>query len=89
MGESMKSMTREEIFATLQGILCETFELEPAQVTAEANLFDDLGLDSIDAVDLAIKLQQLTGKRVNAEVFKSVRTVDDVVNTVHQMIEAA
>jgi acyl carrier protein len=85
----MKSMTREEIYATLQAILAETFELEPARVTPEANLFDDLGLDSIDAVDLAIKLQQLTGKRVNAEVFKSVRTVDDVVNTVHQMLAGA
>jgi acyl carrier protein len=84
----MKSMTREEIFATLQAILCDTFELAPAQVTSQANLFDDLGLDSIDAVDLAIKLQQLTGKRVNAEVFKSVRTVEDVVNTVHQMLAA-
>jgi acyl carrier protein len=85
----MKSMTREEIYATLQAILAETFELEPARVTHEANLFEDLGLDSIDAVDLAIKLQQLTGKRVSAEVFKSVRTVDDVVNTVHQMLAGA
>ena len=85
----MKSMSRDEIFATLQAILSETFELTPEKVTAGANLFSDLGLDSIDAVDLAIKLQQLTGKRVNAEVFRSVRTVDDVVNTVHQMLEAA
>ena len=85
----MKSMTRQEIHATLQAILAETFELEPERVTADANLFTDLGLDSIDAVDLAIKLQQLTGKRVNAEVFKSVRTVNDVVDTVHQMLAAA
>jgi acyl carrier protein len=85
----MKSMTREEIYATLQAILAETFELDPAQITPEANLFENLGLDSIDAVDLAIKLQQLTGKRVNAEVFRNVRTVDDVVNTVHQMLAGA
>jgi acyl carrier protein len=85
----MKSMTREEIYATLQAILAETFELDPAQITPEANLFENLGLDSIDAVDLAIKLQQLTGKRVNAEVFRNVRTVDDVVNTVHQMLASA
>lgn len=85
----MKTMTRQEIYATLQAILTDTFELAPETVTAEANLYDDLGLDSIDAVDLAIKLQQLTGKRVNAESFKSVRTVDDVVNTVHQMLAAA
>ena len=85
----MKTMTREEIYATLQAILADTFELAPERVTPDANLFDDLGLDSIDAVDLAIKLQQLTGKRVNAEVFKSVRTVDDVVNTVHQMLGGA
>jgi acyl carrier protein len=82
-------MSREEIYATLQAILADTFELEPEKVTPGANLFNDLGLDSIDAVDLAIKLQQLTGKRVNAEVFRSVRTVDDVVNTVHQMLAGA
>jgi acyl carrier protein len=51
-------------------------------------LFTDLDLDSIDAVELAIQLQGFTGRRVQAEVFKHVRTVDDVVETVHTMLQS-
>jgi acyl carrier protein len=46
----------------------------------DANLYTDLDIDSIDAVDIAVKLKQLTGKRLQPEIFKSVRTVRDVVN---------
>jgi len=62
--------------------------LEPDKVTLDANLFTDLDLDSIDAVELAIQLQGFTGRRVKAEVFKHVRTVNDVVETVHDMLES-
>jgi acyl carrier protein len=57
-------------------------------VSLEADLFADLGLDSIDAVDLAIKLQEMTGKRVKPQEFKSIRTVGDVVATVQQLLAA-
>jgi acyl carrier protein len=56
------------------------FELDKSKITLEANLYSDLDIDSIDAVDLAVKLKDLTGKRLQPEVFKSVRTVRDVVN---------
>ncbi|MBI3149384.1 MAG: acyl carrier protein [Betaproteobacteria bacterium] len=78
--------TDEQIYATLQGILHEAFEVEVAAVVPEAKLFEDLDLDSIDAVDLAIKLQDLTGQRVKPEQFKSVRTVADVVRTVRELL---
>lgn len=78
--------TDEQIFATLQGILRDAFEVEVATIVPEAKLFDDLDLDSIDAVDLAIKLQDLTGKRIKPEQFKTVRTVGDVVRTVRELL---
>ncbi|BBH14301.1 acyl carrier protein [Chromobacterium alkanivorans] len=81
-------MTREQILNELRIILQDTFEIEPQRVTAEANLFVDLELDSIDAVDLAIKLQQLTGKRIKPDGFKTVRTVDDVITAVEQLLAA-
>jgi acyl carrier protein len=56
------------------------FELEKTKITLDANLYTDLDIDSIDAVDIAVKLKQLTGKRLQPEVFKSVRTVRDVVD---------
>ena len=82
------SPTKEEILAKLREILVDSFQLDPAKVTLEAHLFTDLDLDSIDAVELAIQLQTFTGRRVKAEVFKHVRTVNDVVETVHTMLQS-
>lgn len=71
---------KEEIYSWVVNILHETFELDTARITPEANLYTDLDIDSIDAVDLAVKLKQFTGKRLEPEVFKRVRTVQDVVD---------
>lgn len=81
-------MTDEDVLTTLREILQEGFEIAPERVTPAAHLFNDLDLDSIDAVDLAIKLQELTGKRIKPDEFKSVRTVGDVVCAVHSLIAA-
>lgn len=72
--------TKEEIFPWVANLLHEMFELDRARITAEANLYTDLDIDSIDAVDLAVKFKDLTGKRLSPEAFKSVRTVQDVVD---------
>ncbi|WP_305075413.1 acyl carrier protein [Propionivibrio sp.] len=79
-------MNDEQILDKLKEILEESFEISPERVVPEANLFKELDLDSIDAVDLAIKLQQLTGKRIKPEDFKTVRTVGDVISTVKQLM---
>ncbi len=81
-------MNREQILAALRDILQDTFEIAPERVTPEAHLFTDLELDSIDAVDLAIKLQQLTGKRIKPDEFKTVRTVEDVIRSVEALLAA-
>lgn len=78
--------TEDQIYATLSGILHDAFEVEVQAIVPEARLFEDLDLDSIDAVDLAIKLQDLTGKRIKPEQFKTVRTVADVVRTVRELL---
>jgi acyl carrier protein len=77
---SASPVSEEEIYPWLIEILHEMFDLDKAKITGEANLYTDLDIDSIDAVDLAVKLKELTGKRLQPEVFKSVRTVQDVVN---------
>jgi acyl carrier protein len=82
-------MSREQILEELRIILSETFEIEPERVTPQAHLFTELELDSIDAVDLAIKLQQLTGKRIKPDEFKTVRTVEDVINAAEALLAAA
>ncbi|WP_443190876.1 acyl carrier protein [Pseudomonas indica] len=80
---------REDIFATLRDALVELFELEPERVTLDANLYQDLEIDSIDAVDLIDHLKRQTGKKIAAEDFKSVRTVGDVVEAVYRMVNPA
>ncbi|MEC9406747.1 MAG: acyl carrier protein [Abyssibacter sp.] len=82
----MKSQT--DIFSTLQGLFEELFEIEPQTVTPDARLYEDLDIDSIDAVDLVVRLKEITGKSVEPEQFKSVRTVQDIVDAVDEMISA-
>ena len=82
------TMTREDIFLKLREVLADSFRLDPAKITLESHLFTDLDLDSIDAVELAIQLQEIIGRRVKAEEFRHVRTVNDVVEAVHGMLHA-
>lgn len=75
-------ISEANIESQLQHYLVEMFEVSPEQITREARLFEDLDLDSIDAVDLIVKLQDLTGRKFKPEEFKSVRTVGDLIDRV-------
>ncbi|AZF61439.1 MULTISPECIES: acyl carrier protein [Pseudomonas] len=81
--------TRDDIFNTLRDALVELFELEPSRVTLDANLYQDLEIDSIDAVDLIDHIKRQTGKKIAAEEFKAVRTVNDVVEAVYRLVAPA
>lgn len=82
-------MTDAEILDRIRAIFNENFAIEPERVMPDSHLFEDLDLDSIDAVDLAIKLQEMTGQRIKPEEFKSVRTVGDVIAAVHALFARA
>jgi acyl carrier protein len=79
-------MTRDEIFNRLRDLLVQNFEIDPGRITGSARLFQDLDLDSIDAIDMVVQLQEWTGRRVPEEALRSVRTVDDVVSMVQEHI---
>lgn len=81
-------MTDIEILERIRAIFKENFDIAPERVTPEAHLFEELDLDSIDAVDLAIKLQEMTGRRIRPEEFKTVRTVGDVIGAVESLLAA-
>lgn len=81
--------TRDDIFNTLRDALVELFELPPERVTLDANLYQDLEIDSIDAVDLIDDIKRQTGKKIAAEEFKAVRTVNDVVEAVYRLVQPA
>lgn len=78
--------SREDILKTLQQVMHELFEVEPEQVTLEAHLYNDLDIDSIDAVDLVVKIRELTGRTLKPEDFKTVRTVSDVIDAVEALL---
>ena len=78
-------MTRDEIYDKLSGYLQDLFEIPAEKIRPEAQLFQELDLDSIDAVDLVVQLQELTGRKIKPEQFRSVRTVGDVVDQVHAL----
>ncbi|MGD8784509.1 MAG: acyl carrier protein [Thioalkalispiraceae bacterium] len=79
--------TKEEILEQLKEVLEELFEVEPGDVELGSHLYSDLDLDSIDAVDLVIKLKDITGKMASPEEFKSARTVGDVVDIIYGMLQ--
>jgi acyl carrier protein len=79
-------MNKDQIHQRIVAIMEETFEIEPARVTLQAKLADDLEIDSIDAVDLIVQLKPLAGRRLEPEAFKSVRTVGDVVDALHNLL---
>ncbi|MCL6414051.1 acyl carrier protein [Aestuariirhabdus sp. Z084] len=78
---------RAAIFSEVQKAMVELFELDQDQVTETAQLYQDLDLDSIDAVDLVVRLQNFTGKKIQPEEFKNVRTVGDVVDAVEALLD--
>ena len=79
-------MTKEEIFGRLKDILTTEFELEEASVTPEARLFDDLELDSIDAVDIMVKMKEHVPEKIDPEKFKKVVTIQDVTDLLYPLI---
>jgi acyl carrier protein len=80
-------MSKAEIGKWVSALLQEMFELDPAVITPDANLYTDLDIDSIDAVDIVVKLNQTTGKRIQPDVFRSVRTVRDVVDVLAVLLQ--
>ena len=81
-------MTTLEIENAVKKILSEDFELDVDSINGDTNLVTELDLDSIDAVDLVVKLEQVIGKKVNPEDFKTIRTLNDVVQAIEKIVNA-
>ena len=86
MTEMDSTTTNEEILGHIKQIFVEDFELDAGDVVPEAELYDDLDIDSIDAVDLMVALKKKTGKKLDPDAFKQVRTVGDIVEAVHNLL---
>jgi len=74
---------KDDIFRELKKILQDLFEIDPTAIRLDSHLYEELDIDSIDAIDLIANLQTMTGRKFNPEEFKSVRKVSDVVNVIY------
>ena len=80
---------RDTVFRELQSTLVELFELDPERITPQARLYDDLEIDSIDTVDLLERLRRQTGRKLEIDRFRSVRTVSDLTDAIYQLVSQA
>ncbi len=76
---------KQQIYPQLKDLLVNYFELPGKMITHETDLYEDLELDSIDAIDLMVKLRELTDLDIEPDAFKKIRTVGDVVNELQQL----
>ncbi len=79
-------MTEAEVENKIKGILASEFDVDEAKLTPETDLFTELDLDSIDAVDLVVRIQQETGKKVDPADFRKIRKFKDVVEAVSKLV---
>ncbi len=79
-------LDRADIFEKITEYLKDSFEVPEKDIFLEARLYEDLDLDSIDAIDLVLKLQELSGKKISPDDFRTVRTVGDVVDKVYALV---
>ncbi|OEF25452.1 acyl carrier protein [Vibrio rumoiensis] len=83
----MTEINRDEVFNQVRDAFVELFEIDADDIKPESKLYQELDLDSIDAVDLVVHLQKLTGKKIQPDEFKAVRTVNDVVDAVTELLK--
>ena len=78
-------MTDQEVIDLINRSLAEEFELDLEKMVPEANLYEDLGLDSLDAVDMVIVLETAFNFKIrDNDAIKSIRTLGDLYNFVFE-----
>lgn len=73
-------MQENDLYKEIRTFLVDQFEIEESAISLDADLGEELELDSIDAVDLMVHVKEVTGKKVPPEKFKEVRTIRDLLS---------
>ena len=82
-------MNKNEIFEILKNALIELFEIDESKISLEARIYEDLDIDSIDAIDLVDFIKKQTGHKLMPEDFKAIKTLGDIVEVVAKKFEIA
>ncbi|MDH3974904.1 MAG: acyl carrier protein [Deltaproteobacteria bacterium] len=83
-------MTEQTIAQRTNNILVELFELEGEELTPESSLYEELGLDSLDSVDLIVALEKEFGfkvvRSVDEEKIRAIRLLKDLYGFIEEKI---
>ena len=82
------AMSNDEIYQLVKKYLINDFEIPEDKISLEANLFENLGLDSIDALDMIATLESEYDLKLDQEELKKIRTVQDIVNYIEKNVPA-
>jgi acyl carrier protein len=85
---AQSNVTRAAVFAQVRDAFVELFDMDAARVVEDARLYEDLEIDSIDAVDLLDRVKRQTGLKISASDFRAVRTVRELVDALHRLMQA-
>jgi acyl carrier protein len=78
-------MEQSEVIKRVNATLSDGFEIPPEKLRPDASLFEELGLDSLDAIDMLVYLEENFDVKVQGEIFKQVRTLEDVYRVVGEL----
>lgn len=78
-------MDKQFLFTELKKVLVEQFDVEEDMIELDTNLYEELEIDSIDAVDLMVHIKEFTGKKIPPDQFREIRTVNDVIETIARL----
>ena len=73
-------MTRDDLYESLKDALATDFDIDKEQISLDSDLVEDFDLDSIDAADLIVKYKEYLPAKIDASMFRSIRTVRDVLD---------
>ncbi|MBZ0137966.1 MAG: acyl carrier protein [Planctomycetes bacterium] len=79
-------MATETIRTQVDRVIADEFELDAAQITPISDLYDDLGLDSLDAIDLVVALERTFGFKVEEGAARKIRKVEQLYDFVQDRV---
>ena len=80
------SLSKEEIYSRVRDTIADMFDLDPRRIERSPLLVDDLDFDSIDLLNMIIKLESILGKKVRPEQLEHVRTIADLVDALDLLL---
>ena len=74
------------IFEKIQAIIAEELGIEEENIQLDSHLTDDLGADSLDAVELIMKIEQEFDIEIDDTTAQEIRTVQDIVDHLKSLV---